>query len=142
MPTCIVRPGFVAGPDAEGGLSTFLRSIGQSEAARLVFPKRFHIHDLDDLARSLVRLLDVSTSEKVEVFHLPGVDASLEELRTAITQVLPQQRMPEDNIAAEPVALLPERLDWGRFRERLGSGAPMALAELIRRILPLPPCPP
>jgi len=137
--TVIVRPGFLLGPQAEGGLSSFLRQIALGEAPRLAFPEHFHLHGLGDAARALVALLGKAEQTPAAVYHLPGHDLSIGALADAITAALPDSSLPARfHIESAPSSWLPERLAWARFEQTCGPFSLTSLRDLVRSCMAFP----
>lgn len=132
----IIRPGFIVGPLASGSLATFLKRIACGGPARLVFPGRFHLHGASDLARAVVTLLTPGDRELPDIFHLPGHDASLAQLKSAILEAR-EERIPPGmfEIETDPTPRLPEQLDWTRFNRIFGPVKLTPFADLIQETL-------
>lgn len=134
--TVIVRPGFIFGPHAEGGLNHFLRKIVGDEAAHLAFPERFHLHWAPDLCRSMMALLQRPLSSPCRVYHLPGFDCTCDQFAAFLTTALSRgSGAPDFFLEPDPLAAVPGRLDWSRFETEFGPSKLTPLPEALQMTL-------
>lgn len=134
--TVIVRPGFIFGPHAEGGLTQFLKKVVADEAAHLVFPESFHLHWAPGLCGDFATLLQRPLSSPCRVYHLPGFDSTCDQFAAALGIVVSGgSRASDFHLEPDPLAAVPGRLDWSRFENEFGPAKRMPFPEALRLTL-------
>jgi len=136
MDSVIVRPGFIFGARAEGGLSAFLRTVISGEAAHLVVPGHFHLHWAPGLCGDLRTLLRQPWPAPCRVYHLPGFDSGCVQFAAELRAALPVgSRVPEFHLEPDPLAPVPGRLDWKRFEQDFGPAKLAPFHEVLKLTL-------